>query len=258
MTKYYTHNDKNVAVIIPGSSRVSSRAIIGEAEWATLNIEEQFSALTALVGYGYTVDTTPSLASLTSPSRILKDIKDMKDVRSSLEVMGITYDGNTFALPSFIKDEKTRYSLAQAELTKSHTDRMAKVTEKYTSGVSSVVEELTKLLPPYPFIENTARPKKALEVGAVEVGNGYYVLPLISAKKVFDFAVSVWGKYSDAKSVPPTEKHFRNLERDGSHRQIYIHGKSITIGCQSIHRWQVEELGRQQGWDFTQQKDDVK
>lgn len=83
--------------------------------------------------------------------------------------------------------------------------------------------------------------EQPLRVNGNVASNGDYSLSLTRSKMVWERAYKVWGLgQADSGKGAVTVDFYR--------KKIEIREQSIRIGCQSISRWQAEQLAAEQGW----------
>lgn len=234
-----------VAMILNGNT-----AVLSGYDFSRIKIPEQTDLILSFGKKGYDVIHVPSLEDLTNPYKVLSALQDDKDVRVSLDLLGISYDENVMTIPVDIECALKKHKEDIDLIRSTFNDAKGKALERFRKGVAEagIIEKLTAMLPPYPFIENTARSQKRLIITQTRISNGSgYALTRDDAKKVFDYAISIWSKYPDPKKVRSEE---RDMGLGTTRRTVVVGSKSVAIDCQTIHRWQVEELGRELGWSF--------
>lgn len=106
--------------------------------------------------------------------------------------------------------------------------------------VRAKVEQFFKALgPAYAFTERTGNEERLVVTGN-SVTNGRHTITNKQAHNIFKRAYAAWmGDPDDGKG---------SIRTDWETRRIVVHEDRVCIGCQTVTRWQVEQLALQLGW----------
>ena len=107
-------------------------------------------------------------------------------------------------------------------------------------------ERLDAMRPPYQFADLPTDWKfdqniRITAKGVYRAGNSDYKISLATLERIWKKASRFWASLDNNKNVG--EIHAAGYSRTGT-----IHNNRIEIGCQSIHRYELEQLAVQQGW----------
>lgn len=133
-------------------------------------------------------------------------------------------------------------------------NNMVALIMKATEIEAQLLKAATLPAPPYPFAEvpdgwTTAH----LSVGPTQVkrkltnshgDNTQYFLNPEQLQKLWKIASNRWadGKYSQA--------YEGNFVKDGGTRYIRVYGDRVQVGCQTIRRYELEQLAKHKDWQF--------
>jgi hypothetical protein len=73
--------------------------------------------------------------------------------------------------------------------------------------------------------------------------NGSYSVTQAGLKKVFNKAVKAWAEEKIPSSI-------RDMQIGGSWRDVTFSMTGVRIGCQSVDRYELEQMGLHLGWEF--------
>jgi hypothetical protein len=139
------------------------------------------------------------------------------------------------------------------------TDETKSALDIYRRDVLPLFEKLSSLKPSsnYPFLlKQDGEPLYFEDQYVRKTQGGNYRVALTSNdnnrlnfKEVFDRATKYWAALAvDPKKRRPTNV-YRRTENEGS-RDVEIFNDRVRIGCQSVTRWQIEELGARLNYSF--------
>lgn len=114
------------------------------------------------------------------------------------------------------------------------------------SAIRPVLEKIKAIIPPYKFAEVPENPVY-LKVTKTLINNGNYNCGIMKAKVIWKKASAFWNGN--------TTNRIRWYDRIAGYnsKEFEVRDQSLIIGCQTIHRYQVEELAVRLGWDFPEE-----
>lgn len=119
------------------------------------------------------------------------------------------------------------------------------ISQKYRAAVEQIEQSLLAVMPVYPFAENKG--ESVLKLTGTQnqwVTNGNYKCSIFMAKRLWRLVARFWAGKVD---LPP-ETRWETI--GGHYRAVKFSENAVNIGCQTITRWQVEQLALELGWDF--------
>jgi hypothetical protein len=114
----------------------------------------------------------------------------------------------------------------------------------YQTAKRKVLEFFRSLTAGYKLSAKPAG-QSELTVSGDKVSNGSRSMSLDQARKVWQRAFKVWSTGEQPATKTMT---VRTGEWGDDRQQVTINPASIAVGCQTISRWQAEQLALQQGW----------
>lgn len=80
--------------------------------------------------------------------------------------------------------------------------------------------------------------------------NNHYTLSNKVAERVWKLASNVWRNMDEEGKVPDNTETCINVSADGYSRAVTVKTDGVSIGCQVIPRFEVEQVAILKGWDF--------
>lgn len=117
---------------------------------------------------------------------------------------------------------------------------------QFVAFKSVLKQMLDAARPPYEFAELPADWKfdqniRITAKGVYRAGNSDYKISLATLERIWKQASRVWAKLDNNKNVG-------EIRAAGYNRTGMVRDNRIEIGCQTIYRYELEQLAVQQGW----------
>lgn len=167
-----------------------------------------------------------------------KDLRFVSNFNSCTNIPGI--------LEALKKGEDVSLELEYQELSieKAHLDLI----REYSRVITEVITPLVRSkLPPYPYAEMPSSGVLGITTSpdgrhAIRSGHKW---PMRKAKAVFLKAARGWAGI--IKKMPSS------CYEEGNY--VYFYSDRITIGCQTITRYEIEQFALEMGWEFPSKLD---
>ena len=139
---------------------------------------------------------------------------------------------------------------------------LAFVRQRYMDTIAPVLATLAGMRPVYPF-DNIPNDRSKITVDETFARRGSHKVKITMLLKIWKKMAPKWAKHWDDKNVNANGKRrrFSSVEYDyesgdaigdssNSSRHINYYANRVEIGCQTIHRYELEQFALTMGWDF--------
>lgn len=119
----------------------------------------------------------------------------------------------------------------------------------FISVRDSIVSQINKVKTDYPFqsVPDNFDFDRTFSIKSMRVRRNTYRMGLVTAKRIWEKASLCWVK----SGVVANNKYYTmGISAEGYHRNAIIYGDRVEIGCQTIPRYEVEQLAQHMNWDF--------
>lgn len=183
--------------------------------------DEMASALATIYSHGLPVKIVDSAAQFFGSknlAKVLEDSTKRDDLMLILEKRGVEFTEQDSAIVTSYQELKKRLFAATANPQGIYP--FAKVPEGWS-------------------VEN----KISIEKRAISRVGGDYSIGPTALKTIWGTASKVWAGMSDARSIS-------DVRASGYSRRATVSKNEVQIGCQSILRYELEQLALHLGWEF--------
>lgn len=200
------------------------KIIIDNSVFSKLSIEERGEATTAFIKVGGEVDMRADFNNFTDYKELVRKFKVGEDISTELMF-------NSIELPVGYKEALDTYN-------------------SIVAPVIAVLEKLEPPKPPYPFADKPTNSEKdyfmVVSPDKKRIKRNGHSLSDKTAEMIWKRASPYW---AGIKQFTPDSHYPNNIS---SYVSYYTH--KIEIGCQTVPRWEVEQLALEMGWEFPSRK----
>ncbi len=186
--------------------------VIDDSAFGDLSLKDKTELLTAVTAIeDTTLSFRTSFAGLTDYHTILTKLKQGEDVRFELTYLEIEM-----------------------------TPEQEAAIKGYHAAVKPVVAAIMALIPPYPFA--TVEGKVPVRKGS-RYSRGDYYASAADLQRLWNKASKLWSGIRESIGG-----EYMSI---GNHNKtVYYYTDRIEIGCQTIRRWELEQVAVAEGWVF--------
>jgi hypothetical protein len=200
---------------------VDGKVIVDDSTFAELNVIERGEAVSQFMKAGGAVEFKPDFAFLTNYRELAEKLKKGDDASLELAFNGIT-------LPEGFNEAVKAYQVA----------------------VQPVLELVSQLIPKWNFATvptNAVMPNFGVSRIARNDGDRHY-MNVAEAVKIWNKVSKYWAKLAVASKARKPEQDYMRV--GGDHRYVSYGRDDVTVGCQTIMRWEWEAAAKHYGWVF--------
>lgn len=193
----------------------------------------QRSTISHMVG----TDMTETINNLIASGKTVRVVESASEFFNDASFFAAVDAGDVASLQLIA--EQRKISLSDTELANIGMFVAFKATLKARLDAARPPYEFAELPTDWKFDQNIRITAK----GVYRAGNSDYKIALATLERIWKQASRVWAKLDNAKNIS-------DIRAAGYNRTGMVRDDRIEIGCQSIYRYELEQLAVQQGWEI--------
>ena len=191
----------------------------------------QRSTITHMAG----TDMSETINRLIASGKTVRVVESASDFFSDTNFFAAVDAGDTASLQLIAEQRKV-----------SLTDDDLENIRQFVAFKSVLKQMLDAARPPYQFAELPAgwvfdQRIRITAKGVYRAGNSDYKISLATLERIWKQASRVWAHLDNKKNIG-------DIRAAGYNRSGTVYDNRVDIGCQTIHRYELEQLAVQQGW----------